>query len=142
MEQQTRVEFKQEWLLLQAQCEQSERCALFIKLVCLMLTATLIALATSKVLIASFVLIFWLQEAIWKTFQSRTEARLITIESMLNNASEATTNKTNQPFQFNLAFQANRPSGSNLILSYLKQALRPTIAYPYLVLIAVIICFS
>ncbi|MDC2888027.1 hypothetical protein [Psychrosphaera algicola] len=90
--------------------------------------------------------LFWLTDAIWKTFQFRIEDRLLMLEDALrptdivaddktaNNESLGDSQITNdtQAFQFNSAFLLTRPSTLGLILSYGKNALRPTVALPHI----------
>lgn len=91
------------------------------------------------------VLTLWLQDGIWKTFQSRTEHRLVQIEQTLvdgistarNTDAELTTALV--AFQFNHSFINQRPSGFKLIMEYGKQALRPTVAFPHLILVLVLL---
>jgi hypothetical protein len=77
------------------------------------------------------VCVFWLQDSIWKTFQGRFENRLLAIEAAIaDNHNEA-------GCQFNQAYQQQAYHGVGLILEYLRQALRPTVMYPYIVLLAI-----
>jgi len=123
-----------EWTLLQNQYDSYEKYSLVIKLVCLYISAnTLISEAVPPYLLA-VIAIFWLLDAIWKTFQSRIEIRLLTLERVL---AEQSSEITTMPYQFNTEFAKQRPSGTALIAEYLKQALRPTIAFPYALLVLV-----
>lgn len=114
-----------EWVALHTSYEQSERMSLVIKLVAVLLTACLLCMQSSNTLASAFIGILWMQDAIWKTFQSRTEQRLITLEKL--NAST--------PPQFYSDWEKHRPSALKLIKAYLSCAFRPTIAYPYPLLI-------
>ena len=73
----------------------------------------------------------WLQDAIWKTFQSRIELRLIQIENCIAVGCE------NNAFQFNREYHKVRSSGLSLIHEYVSQSIRPTVAFPYIVLILI-----
>jgi hypothetical protein len=42
-------------------------------------------------------------------------------------------------YQFNRIFLAKRPSNIGLVKEYLFQSIRPTVAFPYIVLIALLI---
>lgn len=122
-----------EWRVLQNQFDSYEKHSLYIKLlsVILLLTANL----SNKVsLFAILVLmILWLQDAIWKTFQSRIETRLLQLEKYIledNQESE---------YQFNSEFERARLTGISLIGEYVRQSIRPTVAFPHIVLILVAI---
>lgn len=109
-----------EWLLLQKQHEQYEFAALAVKLVAIPCVAL-----GAKALIA-LLLVLWLQDAILKTFQSRLGARLLRIE-----AGEGA------PMQLHCEWLASRPRGRQLLGDYLASACRPTVAFPYAVLLIV-----
>lgn len=114
-----------EWVALHASYEQAERFSLLIKLIAIIVTAILVALNMSALFTGVLICVFWLQDAIWKTFQSRTEQRLLLIE----NAQE-----TNYP-RFYSHWEDSRPDTVTLLKSYIGSAFRPTVAYPYPVLI-------
>jgi len=78
-----------------------------------------------------FILVLWLQEGIWRTVQARTSDRLLTIEKTLKESG-------NQPaMQFYSNWEANRPGTIGLVKEYLLNALRPTVAYPYIILLGI-----
>lgn len=120
----------QEWQVQQTQFDAYERMSLLIKLVSLLLVIIAFVMPEYSLGLAVVIAVVWLQDAIWKTYQSRIDDRLAVIEKALSQ--EAT---TDLPFQFNREFLATRPSQVGLMLSYLKQACRPTVAYPHVVLI-------
>ncbi|WP_041324383.1 hypothetical protein [Saccharophagus degradans] len=124
-----------EWLALHNSYEQAERFSLLIKLTAVLLTAGLSLLGAHTYLTCLLVSTLWLQDAIWKTFQSRTEQRLLIIEKM------AATDENANP-AFYSEWLRNRPSFAKLILAYFGNAVRPTIAYPYPVLIALAIIMA
>jgi len=78
-----------------------------------------------------FVLVLWLQEGIWRTVQARTAERLLTIEKILEQQDPSS------GMQFYSNWQANRPGTAGLIKEYLLNAMRPTVAYPYVILLAI-----
>jgi hypothetical protein len=125
-----------EWALLQNQFDSYEKWSLLIKLASVLVVAVALILDRADVWIAMLLLILWLQDAIWKTFQSRIELRLLALEAMIC----AGDVKPDKGFQFNTDFLRNRPSGVGIIGEYLGQAARPTVAFPYLALLAVIAC--
>jgi hypothetical protein len=123
----------QEWLLLQSQSEQLERSALSIKLLCVLLLALGLMLTLNLYLAAAFVCILWLQEAIVRTSQARLVARILQLEAVLRDA--ALTQAETQAFQLHTQWQQQRGGGLSLMLEYLRNATRPTVAFPYLALL-------
>ncbi|MEJ6005027.1 hypothetical protein WG899_05680 [Paucibacter sp. AS339] len=122
-----------EWLALQAHHEQYERAALGIKL----LAVALCALAFSHwaaVARGLWLLIglLWLQEAIFKTFQGRLGERLLRVEALLREPDAA----PGQAMQLHSEWLAGRAGGLGLLREYLRSACRPTVAFPYPVLMA------
>ncbi|MCU7940091.1 MAG: hypothetical protein KZQ64_01440 [gamma proteobacterium symbiont of Bathyaustriella thionipta] len=131
MTNETRETLQQEWHTLQNNCAHSETLALIIKLVAIIICLIGFIDHHSSLLIALLLLILWLQEAIWKTFQSRTEQRLLAIEKAWADSDNGSA----------LCFYSNwtksRPGIKRLIADYLLSAVRPTVAYPYIVLLPV-----
>jgi hypothetical protein len=129
MEIKPQEDLKIEWCLLQNQFDSYEKHSLYVKLSCVALV--LASQVVSNPLVGCLVvLVLWLQDGIWKTFQSRIEARLLLIESAISNKDEMI------PYQLNAQFQSSRQGALSLVAEYIKQAIRPTVAYPYPVLIA------
>lgn len=124
-----------EWKTLQNQYDSYEKFSLLIKLVCLSVVSYLYVQAFSACFIIFIIAVFWLQDAIWKTFQSRIEERLLSVENSIKYIFQNHEQEAIIAYQFNQSFLENRPSSSKLLLTYLKQALRPTIAFPYIVII-------
>ena len=117
----------EEWLLLQSQHERYEFAALAIKLFAVALLAFGVTL-TAPLLLALLALL-WLQEAVVKTFQSRLGERLLRVEQSLREASEGAA------MQLHSEWLASRPRGAALLREYALSACRPTVAFPYVVLI-------
>ncbi|MCX7219405.1 MAG: hypothetical protein NTY70_10875 [Burkholderiales bacterium] len=128
-----RTLLSQEWLLLQSQSEQLERSCLLIKLVCVLLLALGLMLTLNLYLAAALVCILWLQEAIVRTSQARLVARILQLEAWLGDAALA--HGQTQVFQLHTQWQQQRGGALGLILEYLKNAARPTVALPYLALL-------
>ncbi len=112
-----------EWLALHQDHERYERWALLIKLLALLVwllgwrwwvtwPVTLV------------VALLWGQEAIWRTWQARLAGRLLAIEQ-----------DGAKPFRLYREWRDQRPGTVGLALAYAKSALRPTVAYPYIVLL-------
>ena len=120
-----------EWAVLQQQYDSYEKFSLLIKLFAIGLLATLL-FASSNPLLIALLLLVWLQDAIWKTFQARIEARLQLVEEEL--AANPPSSES-VAFQYNRQFALNRPGSVGLLREYLRQALRPTVAYPHLLLV-------
>jgi hypothetical protein len=116
---------QQQWLTMHRQYEHYENLALVIKLIAVI--ATLAGLISHLSYWPLLVLlgILWLQEGIWKTFQSRLEASLLALE-------ETATEDALLPLYTN--WRQKRPGVTALITQYLCSALRPTVAFPYIVL--------
>lgn len=120
----------QEWQTLQGNHEAHEKTAQWIKLGSLAFALGGIALQLPLQAIACIVLLCWGQEAMLKTFQSRLGDRLLAIESMLRQPSPG-----QAAMQLHSEWQASRPGQSGLISAYATNALRPTVAFPYLPLL-------
>lgn len=122
-----------EWITLQTQFDSYEKCSLAIKLFSVFTCCLLIFALHAGVYTLLVVLILWLQDGIWKTFQTRIGKRLETVEQAIQEQSTATQALVPQAaMQFNLAWQHSRPNAIGLISEYVKQSLKPTVAYPHL----------
>ncbi len=128
-------DLKKEWALLHSDIEKYERFSLLIKLFGVLISALGIAYFANGLLTAIFIFILWLQDAIWKTFQKRLEARIIFIEQQLKTEPDS----NGQAFQFYSQWQDQRQGAVGLIKEYLLNAAKPTVAYPYVILIALIL---
>lgn len=125
--------FEAEWCLLQNQFESYEKHSLYIKLISiLVLLSAEISGVTSNTIVL-ILAVLWLQDSIFKTFQSRIEPRLYQIEKIISE--EAKENV----FQFNSEYQKVRLSGLALIGEYIRQAIRPTVAFPHAALILILL---
>lgn len=119
-----------EWQTLQNNHEQHERNALFIKLSSLAFGVAGLAAGVALGWIALVVLLLWVLEGIFKTYQTRLADRLLQVESLL--AQEA---PAQPPMQLSTDWMARRPGGAGLIVEYALSACRPTVAFPYLPLL-------
>ena len=125
--------WQNEWQILHNDHEVYERYALMIKLIAINLCAINLIFNLSLVLAIPLLLILWLQEGIWKTYQNRTASRLLWLEKhSVNQHQEDFTAKL---FKFYSVWQAQKPNSLTLIKEYLTNTLKPTIMYPYLVLV-------
>ena len=131
----------EQWHTLHNNHETYENYALIIKLVAT--TITLFAFAFS---VATFVTLLilatlWLQEGIWKTFQQRTANAIITIEDKLAQNEIEQKDESNEPYLLYKHWQVNRPKTKKLIAEYVSNSLKPTVMYPYLPLLLVVLIF-
>jgi len=125
----------QEWKILHNNHEKYEQYALLIKLFAIAISFIYL---TSSIVSSLFILllgVLWLQEAIWKTYQARLSDRIEQIERA---QVDKQTIKFN-PFQFYSEWSKQRPKGLSLVLEYLKNALKPTVIFPYMPLMAIIL---
>lgn len=126
-------DIKSEWTLLQNQFDSYEKHSLYIKLcsVLVLLFSEIYNVASIGLML--LLLVLWLQDSIWKTYQSRIESRLFTVEKSISNK------LVEGAFQFNSDFQKNRSGSFALIKEYLQQSLRPTVAFPHVVILMILI---
>lgn len=120
-----------EWTTLQNNHESHERSALLIKLVAVVLSAVAWVLGLDAVVLCALVLVLWCQEAVLKTWQTRLAARLTGIELAFRRGSQSTA----EPFQLHSRWLAQRPGLAGLLVDYARSAVRPTVAFPYAVLV-------
>lgn len=122
-------ELGQEWSVLQNQFDSYEKFSLIIKLVsiCASIFSFLIAGASYALLL--LIILLWGQDSIWKTFQSRIEPRLMAIEKYIAEENDQSA------FQFNTQYLKNSFQGKSLIIEYLRQSIRPTVAFPHAILL-------
>lgn len=118
----------QEWLALQAQHERYEGLALAVKLAAFAAVAVVPGAKLALALLA----LLWLQEAVLKTFQARLGDRLLAVEAGLKSGEGVAA------MQLHSDWQARRPRGGALLAEYLRSALRPTVALPYPLLMALV----
>ncbi|MFK7974701.1 MAG: hypothetical protein AB8C02_01105 [Halioglobus sp.] len=123
-----------EWTVLQNQFDSYEKYSLLIKLTAITLFVLCIINALFVAIIVLVILALWLQDAIWKTFQARIETRLLRIEAFFANE-ETADSAIQKPFQLNREYQASRGGFVALCGEYIRQAVRPTVAFPYIFLI-------
>jgi hypothetical protein len=129
-----------EWVTLQNQFDSYEKCSLFIKLFSILISCILVFALKAGVWSLLVVAILWLQDAIWKTFQNRIGQRLEVVEQAIqDNPHHVQECLLHSGMQFNLAWNQSRPKAIGLISEYIKQSLKPTVAYPHVLLIILVI---
>jgi len=126
-----------EWSLLQNQFDSYEKYSLLIKLSSIAALAAAYFTNHLSVFVLLLLLILWLQDAIWKTFQARIDVRLLQLEGYLLNE-HSLENRDGIAFQFNSLYAQNRPGNVGLLKEYLRQSLRPTVAFPHIVLVSIL----
>ena len=129
-------QFADEWKILQQQQYIFEIGSLVIKLCNVFLLLLLIIFNITLVIGTSVLLVLWLQDAIFKTFQARGETRLLILERSIekniekceemgaaqSDLAQADSVEAEKPFQLNQQFMKNRPTTLGLIQSYLQQS--------------------
>jgi hypothetical protein len=129
-----------EWVTLQTQFDSYEKCSLGIKLFSILVCCMLVFALHAGIWSLWFITILWLQDGIWKTFQSRIAQRLEVVEQAIQDASNKTQNQMSEVgMQFNLAWSQSRLGVIGLVTEYIKQSLKPTVAYPHVALIALVL---
>jgi len=121
-----------EWTTLQNNYEQAERNALLVKLVAVVLCAGGYALGVPYELIGGTAALLWVQESLCRTFQARLGERIVRVEALVKNAAPAAS-----ACQLHTEWLANRKGSAGLLAEYAAHALRPTVAFPYAVLVVV-----
>jgi len=120
-----------EWVTLQNQFDSYEKYSLLIKLCNIIIFCMAFITSTPSFFILVASALLWFQDSIWKTFQARIEGRLLTVEKLLANDLN---HDNNYAFQFNRLFSQNRKQGLELVKEYLYQSLRPTVAFPHIII--------
>ena len=129
-----------EWVTLQNQFDSYEKCSLAIKLFNILTCCILVFVFDTNLWPLAIIAILWLQDGIWKTFQRRIGQRLEVVERAIQD--DPNRIPDNAPYigmQFNLVWNQSRPHAIGLVREYIKQALKPTVAYPHVVLMALVI---
>ena len=134
--------YQQEWTTLQNQFDSYEKFSLVIKLLNISLSSLLLFYWQAGLWTVLVTGMLWLQDAIWKTFQDRINQRLLLIEEALKQALTNNESEDVLPLQFNQSWSLSRSSATSLFNEYLTQALKPTVAYPHVALIALSLLFG
>jgi hypothetical protein len=122
----------EEWRTLQNNHEQYERGALLLKLAALLAFACGYVLALPYELAGGLVLLVWVQESIYRTSQARLGSRLVLLEQLIHSDAPGA-----DACQLHTEWLAGRAGTAGLLAEYASQALRPTVAFPYGVLLIV-----
>ncbi len=127
---------EQEWLALHRAFEAHERNALWIKLVAIVLCGGAVILSLNEYFVATLVVTLWIQEGVIRTFQSRLGGRMLRVEQLIRD------NVPSGAFQLHSEWLARRKRGVAMLGEYAVNALRPTVAYPYVALILIDMSFA
>lgn len=131
----------QQWQTLHNNHESYESYALIIKLVATAITLLSLTFSLTALVALLLVAVLWLQEGIWKTFQCRTANAIIAIEDKLALNEAEQTSESTKPYLMYKQWQMNRPTSKALIAEYMANSLKPTVLYPYLPLMFVVVIF-
>jgi hypothetical protein len=124
-----------EWAVLQNLYERYEFGALAVKLAAVVLFFAGVVIDLHATWLMLLMAVLWLQEGIFKTSQSRLEARLLQLEQLLAEGDGG----QGGAFQLHTRWAAQRPGTIGLVGEYLRSAMRPTVAFPYAVLLLVLV---
>ncbi|MCB2000988.1 MAG: hypothetical protein R3E92_15500 [Burkholderiaceae bacterium] len=124
-----------EWAVLQPLYERYEFGALTIKLTAVVLFFGGIVVELHAAWLMLLIAVLWLQEGIFKTCQSRLGERLLVIERAIDAGDPA------GAFALHSRWQAQRRGVLGLVREYLTSAIRPTVVFPYLVLLVLLWLF-
>ncbi len=128
-----------QWQTLHNSHEDYEKYALIIKLAAIASTFLIFTFSITTLVALLLIAALWLQEGIWKTFQSRTADAIMAIEEKLALNETEQSNDPEQLYLFYKQWSANRPNSKMLVTEYIKNSLKPTVIYPYLPLLLLII---
>ena len=124
----------QEWTTLQGEFERYEHGVLWLKLAAVLVFLLGAMLLVEPFLLSVLLLVLWMQEAIYKTFQNRLGARILQLEQWIVAPPAA---EAGIPYQLHSAWMAQRKGLAGLLAEYTSSALRPTVAFPHVVLLLV-----
>ncbi|MBX9901609.1 MAG: hypothetical protein K2Y28_12575 [Burkholderiaceae bacterium] len=136
---QKRNELREEWQILQTQFSRDDLVCLAIKLVCTLVFATLLIFSLHGLIGAFFVAVFWVMESMARTTQARIAERLLAIEASLALTTQdpsALSGAQHQAFYLHTAWSHSRLGVLGLLKEYASNAMRPTVAFPYVALAA------
>jgi hypothetical protein len=119
----------QEWAVLQKLHERYEFGALTIKLTAVVLFFAGLVVEMHGVWLVLLLAVLWLQEGIFKTYQGRLGTRLLALEQGMATAEPM------RVFALHSEWLAQRKGLVGQVREYLGSTLRPTVAFPYLVLL-------
>ncbi len=128
-----------EWQTLQNNYEQYEKMALAVKLLGVALCFVTFAVPVDVLLSCAVLMVLWIQEAILRTSQARLGERLMRIETLMQQPKGAAGGSKDSPYALHSGWQATRPKTLGLLGEYLSHMQRPTIAFPYVALLLLLV---
>lgn len=129
----------EQWKTLHNSHESYEQYALIIKLFAITLTLLTFAFSVSMLVTLFVLTTLWIQEGIWKTFQCRAASAIIAVEDKLALSEPEDTNDSTEPYLLYKQWQENRSSTAALVTEYVSNSLKPTVLYPYIPLMFIVI---
>ena len=124
-----------EWAIIHHDIEMYERYSLLIKLFSILISIIAIAYQIHVYLAVIFISILWLQDGIWTTFQNRMQSRILLIENDL----QKKVDKVLPAYQLYTEWNKQGKGGLAVIKEYVFNSIKPTVAYPYIALIALML---
>jgi len=134
----TKAALQQEWRVLQDNHERYEGDSLYIKLVAVVLVGAGVAVGLEGWFLGLLVLVLWLQEGIFKTFQARLGERLLQLEGLMQQDAPP----PGSAFLLYTGWLARRAGTAGLLGEYAASAARPTVAFPYAVLLLILVVLA
>jgi hypothetical protein len=131
----------EQWQTLHNNHENYESYALIIKLFATVITLFALSFSIATTVTLLLLATIWLQEGIWKTYQQRTVNAIIAIEDKLALNEVEQTDELMKPYLVYKQFQTNRPAAKALIAEYISNSMKPTVIYPYIPLMIVVLIF-
>lgn len=131
--------FGREWHTLQNNYEHYEKMALAVKLLAVALCFVTFAVPVDVLLSCAVLIVLWVQEALLRTSQARLGTRLLRVEASLRQPDSPPGAHGTGAYALHLDWQASRPGTVSLLTEYLSHAQRPTVAFPYVVLLLLLI---
>ena len=122
-----------EWAILQNNHEQYEQSSLLIKLGSIAVFMACLALSFDVLIGLLLMLILWIQDAVFRTSQSRLGERILRIEQLLEQGAPGAA----PAYRLHSEWLAARPGIAGLLAEYGRNMLRPTVAFPYVVLMGI-----
>ncbi|MCV2885716.1 hypothetical protein OE749_13540 [Aestuariibacter sp. AA17] len=115
-----------EWSTLQGQFHSFEKTAVHLKLAGLIALGVLVFHRHFDYLIVFITAALWVTEGMIKTYQARISDRLLVVEKAIAEQQHY------KAMQLNTMWSEQRAGGVTLIISYMRQCLKPTVAFPHI----------
>jgi hypothetical protein len=134
----TKAALQQEWRILQDGHQRYEGASLWVKLVAVVLVGAGVAVGLEWWFLGLLVLVLWLQEGIFKTCQARLGERLLQVEAWMHRDAAP----PGSAFLLHTEWLARRGGPVVLLREYAASAARPTVAFPYAVLLLILLVLA